>query len=48
MTSIIGSGSAQGNSPVYELGLVGYPLAHSLSPKIHQAALESLQLCGTY
>lgn len=32
----------------YELGLVGYPLGHSLSPVIHKAALETLSLNGTY
>ncbi len=32
----------------YFLGLVGYPLEHSLSPEIHQAALEWYQLSGSY
>ncbi len=32
----------------YQLGLTGYPLAHSLSPQIHQAALQNLGLCGEY
>jgi shikimate dehydrogenase len=31
-----------------ELGLVGYPLGHSLSPGIHAAALESCGLDGRY
>ncbi|MCB2180331.1 shikimate dehydrogenase [bacterium] len=30
------------------LGLIGYPLDHSLSPKIHQAALEACALPGDY
>jgi len=30
------------------LGLIGYPLDHSLSPKIHQTALESCGLEGKY
>ena len=30
------------------LGLIGYPLEHSLSPKIHAAALESCGLQGEY
>lgn len=32
----------------YHLGLVGYPLGHSLSPHIHRAALRSLGLEGEY
>jgi shikimate dehydrogenase len=32
----------------HAFGLVGYPLAHSRSPKIHQAALQALALRGTY
>ncbi|HEY9151723.1 MAG TPA: hypothetical protein VIN60_02475, partial [Anaerolineales bacterium] len=32
----------------FELGLIGYPLGHSLSPKIHKAALESCGLKGNY
>ena len=31
-----------------QLGLIGYPLGHSLSPKIHVAALESCGLDGDY
>lgn len=31
-----------------QLGLIGYPLNHSLSPQIHQAALESLGIEGCY
>ena len=31
-----------------QLGLIGYPLEHSLSPKIHAAALESCGLHGEY
>ena len=30
------------------LGLVGYPLGHSLSPKLHKAALQSCRLEGDY
>lgn len=33
---------------VYRFGLIGYPLDHSLSPQIHQAALESSDLRGEY
>ncbi len=32
----------------FRLGLVGYPLSHSLSPQIHQAALNALELDGEY
>jgi len=32
----------------YRLGLVGYALSHSLSPKIHTAALQSCGLRGDY
>ncbi len=32
----------------YHLGLIGYPLGHSLSPKIHAAALRSCGLDGDY
>lgn len=31
-----------------QLGLIGYPLGHSLSPKIHTAALEACGLNGEY
>lgn len=30
------------------LGLIGYPLGHSLSPKIHTAALKACELQGDY
>jgi shikimate dehydrogenase len=30
------------------LGLIGYPLEHSLSPKIHSAALKACGLEGDY
>ena len=33
---------------LFKLGLVGYPLGHSLSPKIHHAALKSCGLDGDY
>ncbi|MBK9604863.1 MAG: shikimate dehydrogenase [Anaerolineales bacterium] len=32
----------------FVLGLIGYPLGHSLSPKIHAAALSACGLQGTY
>jgi shikimate dehydrogenase len=33
---------------MYRLGLTGYPLGHSLSPGIHQAALKAMGLPGEY
>lgn len=33
---------------MFHLGLIGYPLEHSLSPRIHQAALRSVSLSGDY
>ena len=35
-------------SGAYRLGLIGYPLEHSLSPLLHQAALQSTGLSGDY
>lgn len=32
----------------YSLGLIGYPLSHSLSPQIHTAALKACGLEGNY
>lgn len=32
----------------FQLGLIGYPLGHSLSPNIHKAALDSCGLQGNY
>lgn len=32
----------------YQLGLIGWPVEHSLSPKLHQAALASAGLNGDY
>ena len=32
----------------FKLGLIGYPLGHSLSPKIHSTALSACGLQGTY
>jgi shikimate dehydrogenase len=32
----------------FNLGLIGYPLGHSLSPKIHTAALQASGLEGSY
>jgi shikimate dehydrogenase len=31
-----------------QLGLIGYPISHSLSPKIHSAALQACGLNGSY
>ena len=36
------------NLPTFRLGLIGYPLSHSRSPKIHTAALKSCGLQGDY
>lgn len=36
------------NTPTFQLGLIGYPLGHSLSPKIHMAALKACHLQGDY
>ena len=36
------------NFQTFKLGLIGYPLSHSLSPKIHTAALQSCGLEGDY
>jgi shikimate dehydrogenase len=33
---------------IFHLGLIGYPLGHSLSPQIHKAALDSCRLEGDY
>jgi shikimate dehydrogenase len=33
---------------IFRLGLIGYPLGHSLSPKIHTAALAACGLIGAY
>ena len=33
---------------IFHLGLIGYPLGHSLSPKIHTAALHACSLEGDY
>jgi len=32
----------------YQLGLIGFPLGHSLSPRIHTAALKARGLHGDY
>jgi shikimate dehydrogenase len=34
--------------PTFKLGLIGYPLNHSLSPQLHTAALRSCSLKGDY
>ena len=31
-----------------KLGIIGYPLEHSLSPAMHNAALSELGICGSY
>jgi shikimate dehydrogenase len=36
------------NFQTFKLGLIGYPLGHSLSPKIHRAALKACDLQGDY
>ena len=36
------------NFQTFKLGLIGYPLSHSLSPKIHTAALKACGLQGDY
>ena len=36
------------NLPTFQLGLIGYPLGHCLSPKIHAAALKACGLEGDY
>ncbi len=35
-------------SHFFHLGLAGWPLAHSLSPRLHQAALQACGLSGVY
>lgn len=35
-------------SQTFQLGLIGYPLDHSLSPRIHQAAMRACKLSGEY
>jgi shikimate dehydrogenase len=37
-----------GSKRSYALGVVGYPLGHSLSPRLHEAALRSCELQGVY
>ncbi len=37
-----------GSSHYYRFGLLGYPLGHSLSPRIHQCFLDGLDLEGEY
>ena len=34
--------------PMITLGLIGWPLGHSLSPVLHQAALEEYDIFGSY
>ncbi len=33
---------------IFHLGLIGWPLGHSLSPRLHNAALAALQMPGEY
>jgi shikimate dehydrogenase len=41
--------SARNESPTFlRLGLIGWPLEHSLSPRLHQAAFHALGLEGEY
>ena len=35
-------------APVYEFGLIGCPLGHSLSPQLHRAALKAVGMNGEY
>jgi shikimate dehydrogenase len=39
--------NSQPSSP-YSLGVIGYPLSHSLSPRLHEAALRASGLAGEY
>src|SRR5262245_9990949 len=44
-----GRGLGEGEiMPIYRLGLIGYPVSHSLSPKIQNAALQACGLEGDY
>lgn len=45
---ILRAGLNKGVVTRYSLGLIGYPLGHSLSPRLHQAALEAAGLEGAY
>jgi shikimate dehydrogenase len=36
------------SSETFHLGLIGWPLGHSLSPEMHNAALQDAGLAGTY
>jgi len=36
------------NVQTFQLGLIGYPLGHSLSPKIHREAMDAYGLRGEY
>lgn len=36
------------NKDFYKLGIIGYPLSHSISPAIQTAALHSVKLYGSY
>jgi shikimate dehydrogenase len=39
---------AGAHPPAYRLGLIGWPVGHSLSPQLHAAALRAAGLAGTY
>ena len=43
----IGSTRSLGTGP-YRLGVIGDPVAHSLSPSLHQPALDALEIPATY
>ena len=43
-----GESNTQEEKEVLHLGLVGWPLGHSLSPRLHEAALAALNLPGEY
>ena len=42
------SPTTDNNRKTYSLGLAGYPIAHSLSPALHAAALRACNLSGEY
>lgn len=42
------SHSSTNSKQRFQLGLIGYPLSHSLSPQIHAAALQACGLHGNY
>jgi shikimate dehydrogenase len=48
MTHTVFPKAAPQQPPPYHLGLIGFPLGHSLSPQIHAAALHALKFNGEY